>query len=119
MPPSALVAQAGVQDNQGVLSPGSRLWYAAGERRGPGKGLRVQEKRNFFVASNTGLCFFHMMPKVLIRQATYDYDMLKPRVFEILDSLGGGGIAPGTRVLLKPNFLSPAKPEDAVLTHPS
>jgi uncharacterized protein (DUF362 family) len=50
------------------------------------------------------------MSKVLIRQATYDYDMLKPRVFEILDSLGGGGIAPGTRVLLKPNFLSPAKP---------
>ncbi|MRR36375.1 DUF362 domain-containing protein, partial [bacterium] len=58
------------------------------------------------------------MPKVLIRQATYDYESLKPRVFEILDSLGGGAIAPGTRVLLKPNFLSPAKPDDAVLTHP-
>ena len=58
------------------------------------------------------------MAKVLIRQATYDYGELKPQVFEMLDSLGGGGIAPGTRVLLKPNFLSPAKPEDAVLTHP-
>lgn len=58
------------------------------------------------------------MPKVLIRQATYDYDTLKPQVFEILDALGGGGIVPGCRVLLKPNFLSPAKPDDALLTHP-
>jgi uncharacterized protein (DUF362 family)/Pyruvate/2-oxoacid:ferredoxin oxidoreductase delta subunit len=58
------------------------------------------------------------MSKVLIRQATYDYVSLKPRVFEILDSLGGGGITAGRRVLLKPNFLSPAKPEAAVLTHP-
>jgi uncharacterized protein (DUF362 family)/Pyruvate/2-oxoacid:ferredoxin oxidoreductase delta subunit len=58
------------------------------------------------------------MARVIIRQSTYDYASLKPRVFEILDSLGGAGIAAGTRVLLKPNFLSPAKPEDAVLTHP-
>jgi len=27
MPPSVLLAQADVQDNQGVLSPGARLWY--------------------------------------------------------------------------------------------
>ena len=58
------------------------------------------------------------MPKVIIRQSTYDYDTLKPGVFEILDALGGGGLRRGTRVLLKPNFLSPAKPETAVLTHP-
>lgn len=58
------------------------------------------------------------MSKVLVRQATYDYEILKPRVFEILDAFGGGGIAPGCRVLLKPNFLSPAKPGEAVLTHP-
>ena len=58
------------------------------------------------------------MSKVLIRQATYGYETLKPRVFEILDAFGGGGIAPGCRVLLKPNFLSPAKPGEAVLTHP-
>jgi uncharacterized protein (DUF362 family)/Pyruvate/2-oxoacid:ferredoxin oxidoreductase delta subunit len=58
------------------------------------------------------------MSRVIVRQATYDYDRLKPQVFEILDALGGGGIAPGKRVLLKPNFLSPAKPGEAVLTHP-
>ena len=27
------------------------------------------------------------MSKVIIRQATYDYETLKPRVFEILDAL--------------------------------
>jgi len=57
------------------------------------------------------------MAKVVIRPSTYDYASLKPRVFEILDSLGVK-IAPGKRVLLKPNFLSPAKPEEALLTHP-
>jgi uncharacterized protein (DUF362 family)/Pyruvate/2-oxoacid:ferredoxin oxidoreductase delta subunit len=58
------------------------------------------------------------MAKVVIRPSTYDYANLKPQVFEILDSLGGGGVAPGKSVLIKPNFLSPAKPEDALLTHP-
>ncbi len=58
------------------------------------------------------------MSRVIVRQATYDYDRLKPLVFEILDAFGGGGIGQGKRVLLKPNFLSPAKPGEAVLTHP-
>ncbi len=58
------------------------------------------------------------MSRVIVRQATYDYDRLKPAVFEIFDAVGGGGIAAGKRVLIKPNFLSPAKPGDAVLTHP-
>ncbi|NPV06207.1 MAG: DUF362 domain-containing protein [Syntrophaceae bacterium] len=58
------------------------------------------------------------MSKVIARQATYDYDRLKPAVFGILDAVGGAGIAPGRRVLIKPNFLSPAKPGDAMLTHP-
>jgi len=58
------------------------------------------------------------MSRVIVRQATYDYDRLKPTVFEIFDALGGAGIVPGSRVLIKPNLLSPAKPDDAVLTHP-
>jgi len=58
------------------------------------------------------------MTRVIVRQATYDYDRLKPAVFEILDAAGGAGIIPGSRVLIKPNFLSPAKPDDAVITHP-
>jgi uncharacterized protein (DUF362 family) len=58
------------------------------------------------------------MSRVIIRQASYDYDRLKPIVFEIFDALGGGGIAPGKHVLIKPNFLSPSKPGEAVVTHP-
>ena len=55
---------------------------------------------------------------VIIRQSTYDYDDLKPRFFEIMDALGGADIQPGSRVLIKPNLLSPAKPHEALLTHP-
>ncbi|MDQ5986750.1 MAG: hypothetical protein CSYNP_02483 [Syntrophus sp. SKADARSKE-3] len=55
---------------------------------------------------------------VLVRPSTYDAKDLHARFFEIMDALGGAEIPPGSRVLLKPNLLSPAKPEEAVLTHP-
>jgi len=58
------------------------------------------------------------MAYVLIRKADYDYQHLKPVVFEIMDTLAADKIKPGCRVLIKPNLLSAASPEDATLTHP-
>jgi len=54
----------------------------------------------------------------IVRSATYDYTDLKPRFFAIMDTLGGDKISPDARVLIKPNLLSPARPGQAVLTHP-
>jgi len=58
------------------------------------------------------------MDDVLIRKADYEYQHLKPVVFEIMDTLAADKIKPGCRVLIKPNLLSAASPEDAILTHP-
>ncbi len=58
------------------------------------------------------------MDKVYFRKAEYDYTVLKPTIFELIDSSCGVSIGRGTRVLIKPNLLLPAKPETAVITHP-
>jgi uncharacterized protein (DUF362 family)/NAD-dependent dihydropyrimidine dehydrogenase PreA subunit len=58
------------------------------------------------------------MSTVHIRQATYNYEVLRPVVFELLGSAEGPTIDAGTRVLIKPNFLAPAAPDKAVTTHP-
>jgi len=58
------------------------------------------------------------MSKVVFRQSTYQYDILKPRLYEMMESLGGDVFTGKPRVLIKPNLLSPAGPERAVLTHP-
>lgn len=58
------------------------------------------------------------MSKVYIRKAEYDYAALKPLIFEIMDSIVGGRIKEGSRVVIKPNLLAPASPEMAVVTHP-
>jgi len=58
------------------------------------------------------------MNRVLIRKSSYDYSVLRPVIFEIMDKLGGKEIGKNAKVLLKPNFLAPAKPEEAILTHP-
>jgi uncharacterized protein (DUF362 family)/Pyruvate/2-oxoacid:ferredoxin oxidoreductase delta subunit len=58
------------------------------------------------------------MATVIVRNATYDYDQLKPIIFEMTEKLIGNKIKPGSRVLIKPNMLSAARPEDAILTHP-
>lgn len=58
------------------------------------------------------------MAKVIIRKALYQYNQIKPLVFDMLERLAGVKIKPGSRVLIKPNMLSAARPEDAVLTHP-
>lgn len=58
------------------------------------------------------------MPKVFIKTATYDYETLKPAIFEMLEAMGAGLIPERSRVLIKPNLLLPAQPEAAILTHP-
>ncbi len=58
------------------------------------------------------------MTTVSIKKAVYDDMVIKPIVYEMLQSMGDDAIGPGTKVLIKPNFLSPAKPEKAVTTHP-
>jgi len=59
------------------------------------------------------------MSLVLIRKSSYLYETLKPQVFAVLDRLGGHRMTPGSRVLIKPNLLTPATPQQAILTHPS
>ena len=58
------------------------------------------------------------MKKVILRKAEYDYDKLRPLIFELLDDLVGAKIGNKSRVLIKPNLLAPARPEKAMLTHP-
>ena len=58
------------------------------------------------------------MSTVFIRKAEYDDAVIRPLVFEMLASEEAPNIDVGTRVLIKPNFLSPAEPEKALTTHP-
>jgi uncharacterized protein (DUF362 family)/Pyruvate/2-oxoacid:ferredoxin oxidoreductase delta subunit len=58
------------------------------------------------------------MSSVVARQATYHYQGLKPRLFEILEGIGGRLIEKNCRVVVKPNLLAPASPQRAMLTHP-
>jgi uncharacterized protein (DUF362 family)/Pyruvate/2-oxoacid:ferredoxin oxidoreductase delta subunit len=58
------------------------------------------------------------MSTVFIRHATYEYQAIRPIVFEMLSAGEAPTIDSGTRVLIKPNFLSPAVPDKAVTTHP-
>jgi uncharacterized protein (DUF362 family)/Pyruvate/2-oxoacid:ferredoxin oxidoreductase delta subunit len=58
------------------------------------------------------------MSTVFIRQAEYDYQAIRPIVFEMLASDEAPVIGAGARVLIKPNFLAPATPEKALTTHP-
>lgn len=58
------------------------------------------------------------MTTVFTRKASYDYDTLKPVVFDLLDSTIPGLIKQNSRVLIKPNLLLPAAPEKGILTHP-
>ena len=58
------------------------------------------------------------MPDVRFKEAVYDYDVLRPAVFDMLEAIDTDFIKKNSRVLIKPNFLQPVKPEKAVLTHP-
>ncbi|RKY37694.1 MAG: hypothetical protein DRP73_01355, partial [Candidatus Omnitrophota bacterium] len=62
------------------------------------------------------------MSKVaVLRAEEYNLDLLKGKISEIFQLLGGVEkfIPPDARVLVKPNLLSARKPEDAVVTHPA
>jgi uncharacterized protein (DUF362 family)/ferredoxin len=58
------------------------------------------------------------MPTVIIKRSSYDYDVLRPHIFSFLDRFAGPSIRPKVAVVIKPNFLAPAPPEKAMLTHP-
>ncbi|MBW2561160.1 MAG: DUF362 domain-containing protein [Deltaproteobacteria bacterium] len=58
------------------------------------------------------------MSRVTIREATYDYETLRPLIYESLEAFCGDIITPSSRVVIKPNLLRAAPPESAVLTHP-
>jgi uncharacterized protein (DUF362 family)/Pyruvate/2-oxoacid:ferredoxin oxidoreductase delta subunit len=58
------------------------------------------------------------MSEVIVTTSAYDEQRLRPLLFEMLARLDDGRIQRGTRVLVKPNLLSPATPGEAVLTHP-
>ena len=58
------------------------------------------------------------MATVFVRKAAYDYATLKPLVTGLLAALDQGLIRHDSKVLIKPNFLAPAAPEKAMITHP-
>jgi uncharacterized protein (DUF362 family)/Pyruvate/2-oxoacid:ferredoxin oxidoreductase delta subunit len=58
------------------------------------------------------------MATVIIRNATYDYDTLRPLFFGLMNAIDDGLIKGGVRVLIKPNLLSAALPHQAIVTHP-
>jgi uncharacterized protein (DUF362 family)/Pyruvate/2-oxoacid:ferredoxin oxidoreductase delta subunit len=58
------------------------------------------------------------MSRVIIRKADYEYSRLREVVFEIMDTLSGRFFKRGMYVVVKPNLLSPASPDKAILTHP-
>jgi uncharacterized protein (DUF362 family)/ferredoxin len=55
---------------------------------------------------------------VVFHPAAYDQRFLVTVVSELLDRVGPQRIDPGAKILIKPNFLAPAKPERAMTTHP-
>jgi uncharacterized protein (DUF362 family)/Pyruvate/2-oxoacid:ferredoxin oxidoreductase delta subunit len=58
------------------------------------------------------------MARVIVRQSSYDYETLKQHCFSILDQFCGDLIRKDSFVVIKPNFLSAATPDKAILTHP-
>jgi uncharacterized protein (DUF362 family)/ferredoxin len=58
------------------------------------------------------------MAAVYFQKADYDLALLRPAVFGLLDRIESLRIDSGARVLVKPNFLAPAKPDRAMTTHP-
>ncbi len=58
------------------------------------------------------------MATVIVKRSSYDYDELRSNIFEMLERFVGRSISPKTSVVIKPNFLAPAPPEKAMLTHP-
>ena len=58
------------------------------------------------------------MTTVYFKKAEYEYPVLKPLIFRMLEDILGNRIQSQVRVLIKPNLLTVARPEHAILTHP-
>lgn len=58
------------------------------------------------------------MTTVVFKKASYDYQVIRPVVFDMIESIGSVNIQKDATVLIKPNFLLPAKTEKAIITHP-
>jgi uncharacterized protein (DUF362 family)/Pyruvate/2-oxoacid:ferredoxin oxidoreductase delta subunit len=58
------------------------------------------------------------MATVIFHPAEYEYRTLRTTVSGLLARIVSLRIEPGAKVLIKPNFLAPAKPERALTTHP-
>jgi uncharacterized protein (DUF362 family) len=58
------------------------------------------------------------MPMVICKRARYEDPDLKEKIFSVFDELGGQRTVSGSKVLVKPNLLGPATPDEAILTHP-
>ena len=58
------------------------------------------------------------MSVVIFKKASYDYEILKPVIFDLLACLDDNLINKNTHVLIKPNLLLPALPESGITTHP-
>jgi len=50
------------------------------------------------------------MSSVVSKRATYNYQTLRPQLFEMLEAIGASSIEKGARVVIKPNLLAPALP---------
>jgi len=59
------------------------------------------------------------MAKVIVRKGDYKSEGLESILFEMFEAMGGSALGRGSRVLIKPNLLSPATPEQGILTHPA
>jgi uncharacterized protein (DUF362 family)/Pyruvate/2-oxoacid:ferredoxin oxidoreductase delta subunit len=58
------------------------------------------------------------MSTVIIRKSSYNYNVLRPVIFEILDATCGDMVRANERVIIKPNLLAASPPERAIVTHP-
>jgi uncharacterized protein (DUF362 family)/Pyruvate/2-oxoacid:ferredoxin oxidoreductase delta subunit len=58
------------------------------------------------------------MATVIVKRSSYDYRELKSVIFSFLDRFVGASIRKKSFVVIKPNFLAPAPPGKAMLTHP-
>ena len=58
------------------------------------------------------------MTHVWLEPAAYDGPQLRQKLETMLGRLPEGTLGPGKQVLIKPNLLAPAVPEQAVTTHP-
>ncbi len=58
------------------------------------------------------------MSQVFIRKTDLGFESIREHLFEMLAGIDNGAIGRGSRILIKPNLLTAARPDEAVTTHP-